>query len=111
MANRETTQVPMLGPPDGLEVEMIELDGQQYAVLKIPKRGAPPAPRLTRAEQEVLQDLLRGLKTQQIAARRGTSPRTVSNQIASIFRAYGVASRGELFARCRQVQAEPLPDA
>jgi len=104
MTNREPTREPVIGPPDGLEVEVFELDGQEYAVLKIPKQGTSPTPRLTRAEQEVLGDLLRGLKTQQIADRRGTSPRTVSNQIASIFRAYGVASRGELFARCRGVQ-------
>ena len=104
MANSEMTKDPMIPPPEGLEVEMIELDGQQYAVLRIPRQGAAPAPRLTRAEREVLGDLLRGLRTQQIAERRGTSPRTVSNQIASIFRAYGVASRGELFARCRGME-------
>lgn len=34
-----------------------------------------------------------------IARRRGTSPRTVANQIASIFRKHGVGSRAELVAR------------
>lgn len=40
-----------------------------------------------------------GESNDDIARRRGTSPRTVANQIASIFRKHGVGSRAELVAR------------
>ena len=62
----------------------------------------PPAPkvrRLGKAEQEVLTLLLYGHDTRAIASKRGTSPRTVANQVASIFRKLGVSSRAALSAK------------
>ncbi len=103
MTKQQAGKSPPIPAPEGLEVELVERDGAAYAVLRFPSRSTGATPRLTTAEREVLADLLQGLKTRDIANRRGTSPRTVSNQIAGIFRAYGVASRGELFARCRGI--------
>lgn len=54
---------------------------------------------LAEAEQEVCELVLRGQDNRAIAAKRGTSPRTVANQIASIFRKLGVHSRAELHGR------------
>ena len=53
---------------------------------------------LTGAELEVGAALFEGASNQQIAAGRGSSVRTVANQVASIFRKLGVRSRGELAA-------------
>ncbi len=60
---------------------------------------AAKVPGLGEVEQEILELLLRGHDNRSIAERRGTSPRTVANQIASIFRKLGVRSRAELMAK------------
>ena len=52
----------------------------------------------TRAEASVAALALRGLTNAEIASRRGSSPRTVANQMASIFRKLGIGSRRELLA-------------
>lgn len=54
---------------------------------------------LSSAERAVVQALLRGLSDREIAIERGTSERTVANQLRSIFKKLGVASRAELIAR------------
>lgn len=51
---------------------------------------------LTEAEIDVTQRILCGQSNELISAARGTSVRTVANQVASIFRKFGVASRSEL---------------
>ena len=55
--------------------------------------------RLTDAEVDVARLAIDGLSNAEIAARRGTSLRTVANQMASILRKLGVQSRRELAAR------------
>lgn len=63
---------------------------------------APPVPRaegLTAAEEEVLALLLDGYDTATISERRGTSPRTTANQVASIYKKLEVGSRAELAAK------------
>ena len=59
---------------------------------------SPPAnwDALTRAELAVATALIEGASNREIAAARGSSVRTVANQVASIFRKLGVRSRGEL---------------
>ncbi len=51
---------------------------------------------LTRVERLVARDAARGLSTAEIARRRKRSPRTIANQLASIYRKLGIASRAEL---------------
>jgi DNA-binding NarL/FixJ family response regulator len=53
---------------------------------------------LSRAERQVALDAASGLSNRAIAARRGTSIRTIANQLASIYRKLGVSSRAELTA-------------
>lgn len=55
--------------------------------------------RLTRAEREVSELMLRGLTNAAIARARVTSPFTVANQLRAIYRKLGVSSRRELVAR------------
>jgi DNA-binding NarL/FixJ family response regulator len=64
---------------------------------------------LTPAEAEVAALALDGLSNADIAARRRSSCRTVANQMSSIFRKLGIASRGELgaWARARAGWSEP----
>lgn len=63
----------------------------------------PPRPRLaasvgllSQSESEVAELARLGLSNAAIAARRGVSPRTVANQLSSLFRKLGVQSRLEL---------------
>jgi len=64
--------------------------------------------RLTPAENDVVQGLLSGRSNAEIAARRRRSPRTVANQIASIYRKLGVASRFDLAARAFALPAAAM---
>lgn len=69
--------------------------------------------KLTPAEELVLSGIIAGASNETIARRRGTSARTVANQVASIFRKCGVGSRAELVALLRVVlqSAEPHEEA
>ncbi|MCZ7680271.1 MAG: helix-turn-helix transcriptional regulator [Sandaracinaceae bacterium] len=70
--------------------------------------GAPIIPdELTDAEREVCRMILLGRSNAQIATARHTAPRTVANQVASIFKKLGVASRAELLARLLGDQRQP----
>jgi DNA-binding CsgD family transcriptional regulator len=53
---------------------------------------------LTLAEHDIAQRLLAGHSNARIARERGTSERTVANQVASILRKMRVRSRSELVA-------------
>lgn len=80
-----------------------EIGEERFAVLSFP-RGAPPEDAgLTHAEMEVTLAMLAGRSNAEIAQARNTSPRTVANQVASIFRKLGVQSRSDLVARCRNI--------
>ncbi len=57
------------------------------------------APRLTAAEQHVLTLMLDGCDNQTIATERGTSARTIANQVSSLLRKFKLCSRAELAAR------------
>lgn len=54
---------------------------------------------LTSAERAVAEAVMRGLANAAIAKQRGTSTRTVANQVRRVFDKLGVRSRGELRAR------------
>lgn len=59
---------------------------------------------LTGAERAILLDVVSGDSNLAIAARRGTSRRTVANQIATLFDKYQVSSRVELAAKALGVE-------
>jgi DNA-binding CsgD family transcriptional regulator len=68
------------------------------ALLLGPKRPIPGGARFTPAELEVLALVRGGFSNAEIAARRETSDRTVSNQVASLLRKAHVPSRRALAA-------------
>ena len=84
--------------PPGLRCLVLEVGGALVAVLTFRLDAGMSARRLTKAEEEVVRAIFEGKSNETIARARGTSPRTVANQIASIFRKHGVASRAELVA-------------
>jgi DNA-binding NarL/FixJ family response regulator len=51
---------------------------------------------LTNAERQVALDVAAGLSNQAIAKKRKRAVRTIANQLASIYRKLGIASRAEL---------------
>ena len=72
------------------------------------------SPRLTEREKEVLWHVTRGATNAQIAARLGTSPRTVKNQVSAILTKAGVENRTELVYLATRTNVEspnPLPAA
>jgi DNA-binding CsgD family transcriptional regulator len=89
---------PTLDAPAGLVATRLDLGPDAFALLEwpIPRSAAPLS--LSSAEREVLELVMEGLSNAEIASRRERSPRTVANQIASIFRRLGVHSRSELLA-------------
>jgi DNA-binding CsgD family transcriptional regulator len=64
----------------------------------LPAGPAAPAPdaSLTAAEREVASLAVAGCSHAEIAARRGTSKRTVANQLGALYRKLRLASRNEL---------------
>ena len=52
--------------------------------------------RVTPSQRDVAVQFLEGRSYQQIAGRRGTSVRTVANQMSGVFRALGVSGRYDL---------------
>lgn len=59
------------------------------------RRDGPAADEPTARELEVLRLAARGLRTKDIAAELGTSPRTVEAHLTSIFNRFGVTTRTE----------------
>ncbi len=60
---------------------------------------APPPEQLTNAERDVLARVVCGASNQAIATARKTSARTIANQVASLLRKTGAASRYDLIRR------------
>lgn len=70
----------------------------EFAATRLPALPLRPPMRLTPGELDVIAHLFRGKTEPQIARARGTSRRTVLNQVTSIFRKLGLRSREELLA-------------
>ncbi|MEZ4400154.1 MAG: LuxR C-terminal-related transcriptional regulator [Kofleriaceae bacterium] len=79
----------------------LEVGGETFAVVSAPARGHGLATTLTAAERDVVAGLVRGESTRTIARRRGTSERTVANQLAALYAKLGVMSRAELLVYLR----------
>jgi DNA-binding NarL/FixJ family response regulator len=66
---------------------------------------APTLPNsLSEAERDVAIVVLAGMSNTEIAVARGTSTRTVANQVASLLRKLGVRSRTEAVAALARLQ-------
>jgi len=88
-----------LRPPRGLVVEKLEGFGDDLVVLSwsAPELAKPDG--LSSAESEILGLIVQGASNATIAKTRKTSVRTVANQVASLLRKTGAASRYELIRR------------
>jgi DNA-binding CsgD family transcriptional regulator len=82
--------------PADLRAKVLEVGGRRFTLLSFPRSGRDD---LTPAERHVTLAVLAGLSNADIARMRGSSPRTVANQLGAIFRKLGVRSRAELAAR------------
>jgi len=69
---------------------------RRFRVVSVARPDGRLAPILPPAEFAVVRGLLEGRNYLQIAATRGTSTRTVANQVAAAFRRLGVSGRGSL---------------
>jgi len=65
---------------------------------------------LSAAEREIAIAVLEGLSNAEIAAARGTSARTVANQVASLLRKLGARSRSEAVTALARLQRSQLPE-
>lgn len=92
----------MAKPPSShLRAWHLELADGAVAVLSAPTRHARLRLELTTAERAIVEMIAAGASNRAIARARGTSERTVANQVAAIFTKLGVVSRGELIALVR----------
>jgi DNA-binding CsgD family transcriptional regulator len=85
--------------PRGLRATRVALGSETYVLIGFERGGSGIAPALTEAEEQVALALLAGRSQAEIARLRGSAPRTVANQVASIFRKLGARSRTELAAK------------
>jgi DNA-binding NarL/FixJ family response regulator len=85
-SNHGRTRVPRVRANASVEAERCE------------QRGPAWASALSPTEMEVASDAVAGLSNAAIARKRGRSPRTVANQLQSIYRKLGVSSRAEMTA-------------
>lgn len=91
-----TTREDALVPVD---LRITSFDGcGDYAVLSFSLSPADFPKSLSHAEREVASAIAAGCSNAAVARRRGTSVRTVENQIYGIFRKLGIGSRSELAA-------------
>jgi DNA-binding NarL/FixJ family response regulator len=79
--------------PPGLTIEIVEVGGEALVVFELP-RVRPSS--LSEAETCVVNLVLQGLTTAQIAVVRDVARATIASQLQSIYRKLGVASRAEL---------------
>jgi DNA-binding NarL/FixJ family response regulator len=79
-------------------VTSVRVGSERWIVLSVPLPQTRDVP-LSEAELAVKEALLRGDSNAEIARARGTSVRTIANQVASIFKKLGVRSRAELAAQ------------
>ena len=78
---------------------LLTRDGRELRVIGVirPERRLPAD--VPTAELAVIRCLVEGLSHQEIARRRGTSTRTIANQIGAVFRRLHVSGRNELVQR------------
>jgi len=82
----------------GLRVSCVHLEGQEVFAFSVPLCEIRYPEGATGAEREVIDLLLDGNTPQAIAQLRGSSVRTVTTQLAEIYRKAGVGSSRQLAA-------------
>lgn len=83
-------------------LQFFSFGDEDFAAIEIagdaPQPTVPTSPVavLSEAETRILAELVTGRSNREIATRRGTSLRTVTNQVSAVFRKLGVRSRAEV---------------
>jgi DNA-binding CsgD family transcriptional regulator len=96
-AAHQPDRSPTLG-----RLSRVEVDGEAYWVVSVVRPDLDfPVP-LSHAEAAVVRELVAGRSHAQISNLRATSPRTVANQLATVFRKLGVSGRGAVVHRLIQ---------
>jgi DNA-binding CsgD family transcriptional regulator len=88
---------PLPAPPS--ELIVLESEDENVVILSFALPEGTNSTRLSPAESEVVKLVLEGRSNDEIAATRGTTRRTVANQVSSLLGKLGVRSRLELIAR------------
>jgi DNA-binding NarL/FixJ family response regulator len=73
--------------------------GVPLKLISVPRPDLPLKGVLPPAELSVVRSLIEGERYEEIAQRRGTSTRTIANQITAVFRRMKVSGRNELLIR------------
>jgi DNA-binding NarL/FixJ family response regulator len=87
-----------------LDAATYSIGSDEYLVFSFPNSGTSTSEsdgsehRLTEAERDIIEQIAQGRSNREIARSRRTSPRTIANQVTSIYRKLGVRSRRELAA-------------
>jgi DNA-binding CsgD family transcriptional regulator len=89
-----TAETP--APPAELTAHRLTVGGNAIAVLSFPVPALELPATLTPAEEAVVRLVLEGRSNAEVARRRGASPRTVANQLASAYAKLGVTGRAGL---------------
>jgi len=102
------------GAPDLSPAYVVRHEGRRFVAVCLSDVPEPRAvgllTALTTSEQEVAVLVTEQLSNAEIARRRGVAPRTIANQLASVYRKLGVGSRTELvalLARARSRARDP----
>jgi DNA-binding CsgD family transcriptional regulator len=82
----------------GSSLERLTFGGVKVVFLSAPLERTDVLTELTPAEHAVARLVASGSSNAEIGRARGASPRTIANQLASIYRKLGVGSRAELIA-------------
>jgi DNA-binding NarL/FixJ family response regulator len=91
-----TDSADLVGLKNALFEPIGGVPGMELAITRL--TPAATSPGLSDAERAVVTGILGGKRIAAIARERGTSPRTVSNQLASVYKKLGVSSRREVIA-------------
>jgi DNA-binding NarL/FixJ family response regulator len=84
----------------------------EWRIISVPRPEQPLRRLLPPAELAVIGSLVEGLSYEEIAQRRGTSTRTVANQITAVFRRMRVSGRNQMLQRLfttENLSLLPLP--
>jgi DNA-binding CsgD family transcriptional regulator len=96
--------------PATVDVYLVETENDgAFAILAMPSELDLSA--LTPSEARVAQMVVDGLSNEEIARMRGVSPRTIVNQLSSIYPKLEVTSRRELRARFVGSLKRPEPSS
>jgi len=92
---------PETSPSMG-RLSRVESNGSAYWVVSVVRPDLSFPVSLSHAEAAVVRELVAGRSHAQISTLRATSPRTVANQLAMVFRKLGVSGRGAVVHRLLQ---------